>query len=301
VQPGGPPRRERPAPTTSISAPATTTNTPHAAYTDLSFFTCKRPYHPRGGQPVQLPDRIQRYPVFTHLLVAPYNLHPRIQELIGREADHARRRASQRRHSSVKMNNLVDGETIDISSRLTGRRAHRFDGRGTCCLVPASGSEASISGCAARRPLSSNTPVLLFENHGGDALVLAGSADWNAAAISSAASRSCSDRGSGASQARGRRAVPDGVPGQRKIARSSTSTAPTCPCRVPRRTLFLRARLLMRRRRSGRVRLNKSCPHSCKPAFTGCCAPHVLLIDSAWPASRSDCGTVAASVSECFR
>ena len=76
-----------------------------------------------------------RSPEFNHLLVAPYNLHARIQELIAREADHAR--AGRPARILAKMNNLVDKTTIDnlYAASQAGVRIDLIV-RGTCCLVP---------------------------------------------------------------------------------------------------------------------------------------------------------------------
>jgi polyphosphate kinase len=119
-----------------------------------------------------------RSPSFQHLLVAPYNLHTRIQELIGREAEHAR--AGQPARILAKMNNLVDGSTIE-NLYAASRAGVRIDliVRGTCCLVPGIhglSENIRVRGTVGR--YLEHARAFYFENHGGDSLVLAGSADW---------------------------------------------------------------------------------------------------------------------------
>ena len=148
------------------------------AYTDLSFFTCKDHITREVASLFNSLTGFSRSPVFTHLLVAPYNLHPRIQELIGRETDHAR--AGQPARILVKMNNLVDGETINnlYAASQAGVRIDLMV-RGTCCLVPGvPGLSEHIRVRSTVGRYLEHARCFYFENHGGEALLLAGSADW---------------------------------------------------------------------------------------------------------------------------
>jgi polyphosphate kinase len=148
------------------------------AYTDLSFFTCRDPITREVASLFNSLTGFSRSPRFTHLLVAPFNLHPRIQELIGREADHAR--AGRPARILVKMNNLVDGATID-NLYAASRAGVRIDlmVRGTCCLVPGvAGLSEHIRVRSTVGRYLEHARLFYFENHGGKSLVLAGSADW---------------------------------------------------------------------------------------------------------------------------
>ena len=119
-----------------------------------------------------------RSPEFNHLLVAPYNLHARIQELIAREADHAR--AGHPARIMAKMNNLVDQSTIDhlYAASQAGVRIDLIV-RGICCLVPGvRGLSENIRVRAIVGRFLEHARAFYFENHGGEPLVLAGSADW---------------------------------------------------------------------------------------------------------------------------
>ena len=119
-----------------------------------------------------------RSPEFHHLLVAPYNLHARVQELIGREAEHAR--AGRPARILAKMNNLVDRSTIDhlYAASQAGVRIDLIV-RGTCCLVPGiKGLSENIRVRSIVGRHLEHARAYCFENHGGEPLVLAGSADW---------------------------------------------------------------------------------------------------------------------------
>jgi polyphosphate kinase len=148
------------------------------AYTDLSFFTCKDNITREVASLFNSLTGFSRSPKFKHLLVAPYNLHPRIQELISREADHAR--AGQPARILGKMNSLVDGETIDnlYAASQAGVRIDLMV-RGTCCLVPGlAGLSDNIRVRSTVGRYLEHARCFYFENHGGESLVLAGSADW---------------------------------------------------------------------------------------------------------------------------
>jgi polyphosphate kinase len=147
-------------------------------YTDLSFFTCRNHITSEVASLFNSLTGFSRSPSFHHLLVAPYNLHPRIQELIGREADHAR--AGQPARILAKMNSLVDGSTIE-NLYAASRAGVRIDliVRGTCCLVPGVkglSENIRVRGIVGR--YLEHARAFYFENHGGESLVLAGSADW---------------------------------------------------------------------------------------------------------------------------
>ena len=147
-------------------------------YTDLSFFTCHDHITREVASLFNSLTGFSRSPKFRYLLVAPYNLHPSIQELIGREADHAR--AGQPARILAKMNSLVDGATIDnlYAASQTGVKIDLIV-RGTCCLVPGIvGLSENIRVRSTVGRYLEHARIFYFENHGGESLVLAGSADW---------------------------------------------------------------------------------------------------------------------------
>jgi polyphosphate kinase len=147
-------------------------------YSDLSYFTSR----------VNITDDIAhlfnaltgygRAPVFKHLLAAPYNLHRRIGELIGREAANAR--AGKPARIIAKMNSLVDKATID-SLYAASQAGVKIDliVRGVCCLVPGvKGLSENIRVRSIVGRFLEHARVFYFENTGGEALILLGSADW---------------------------------------------------------------------------------------------------------------------------
>jgi polyphosphate kinase len=148
------------------------------AYTDLSFLTCKDHITSEVASLFNSLTGFSRSPKFKHLLVAPYNLHSRIQELIAREAEHAR--AGLPARILVKMNSLVDGETIN-NLYAASRAGVSIDMmvRGTCCLVPGiAGLSDNIRVRSTVGRYLEHARCFYFENHGGESLVFAGSADW---------------------------------------------------------------------------------------------------------------------------
>jgi polyphosphate kinase len=148
------------------------------SYTDLSFFTCRDHLTREVASLFNALTGFGRSPEFHHLLVAPFNLHDRIQALIAREADNAR--AGRPARLLAQMNNLVDKTTIDnlYAASQAGVRIDLIV-RGTCCLVPGiKGLSENIRIRSIVGRYLEHARAFYFENHGGEPLVLAGSADW---------------------------------------------------------------------------------------------------------------------------
>ncbi|MFA6962545.1 MAG: polyphosphate kinase 1 [Opitutaceae bacterium] len=148
-------------------------------YTDLSYFTAREELTADAANLFNTLTGFSRQPVFEHLLVAPYNLHSRIQELIQRETDNAT--AGKPARIIVKMNSLVDKITID-KLYAASRAGVKIDiiVRGVCCLVPAvKGLSDNIRVRSIVGRYLEHARAFYFENSGGtEPLVLAGSADW---------------------------------------------------------------------------------------------------------------------------
>lgn len=148
-------------------------------YTDLSYFTAREELTSDVANLFNTLTGFSREPVFEHLLVAPFTLHRRIQELIQREADNAA--AGRPARIIAKMNSLVDKATID-SLYAASRAGVKIDiiVRGVCCLVP--GVKGLSENIRVRSIVSrylEHARAFYFENSAGDEpLVLAGSADW---------------------------------------------------------------------------------------------------------------------------
>ncbi|MSU66048.1 MAG: polyphosphate kinase 1 [Opitutus sp.] len=147
-------------------------------YTDLSYFTARLNITRDVAQLFNTLTGFGRSPRFQHLLVAPYDLHQRLNALIQREA----RRAAAGRPARIiaKMNSLVDKATID-SLYAASQAGVKVDliVRGTCCLVPGlSGLSENIRVRSLVGRFLEHTRIFYFENAGGDPVILAGSADW---------------------------------------------------------------------------------------------------------------------------
>jgi polyphosphate kinase len=147
-------------------------------YTDLSLFTSRESITSDAINLFNSLTGFSRAPEFHHLLVAPFNLHQRIQELIQRETDHAA--AGRPARIIAKMNSIVDKATID-NLYLASQAGVQIDliVRGICCLVPGvRGLSENIRVRSIVGRFLEHARLFYFENHGGEPLVLAGSADW---------------------------------------------------------------------------------------------------------------------------
>ncbi len=147
-------------------------------YTDLSYFTTRAGITKDVAQLFNTLTGFGRSPVFRHLLVAPYNLHRRIGELIQREAKNAA--AGKPARIIAKMNALVDQATIE-SLYAASQAGVKIDliVRGVCCLVPGvKGLSENIRVRSLVGRFLEHARAIYFENAGGEPLILAGSADW---------------------------------------------------------------------------------------------------------------------------
>lgn len=147
-------------------------------YTDFSFFTVREDI---TGEIAHLFNTLTGFglsPEFERLIIAPYNLHERLQEQIEVETENARQGKPAR--MIAKLNNLVDQATIDhlYEASCAGVKIDLIV-RGTCCLVPGvRGLSENIRVRSIVGRFLEHSRVFYFENHGGARLFFAGSADW---------------------------------------------------------------------------------------------------------------------------
>jgi polyphosphate kinase len=147
-------------------------------YTDLSYFTSRKSLTADVALLFNSLTGLGRSPAFRHLLVAPYNMHRRILELIAREATNAR--AGKPARIVAKMNALVDKSVID-ALYAASRAGVKVDliVRGICCLVP---EMPDLSENIRVRSLVGrfleHARIYYFENAGHAPVLMAGSADW---------------------------------------------------------------------------------------------------------------------------
>ena len=146
-------------------------------YTDLSLLTCRESLTAEVAELFNTLTGLGRAPEFRHLLVAPFNLHERIQGLIAAEAVHAA--AGRPARIIAKMNKLVDPVTIDAlyAASAAGVPIDLIV-RATCCLIPGQkGLSENIRLRSLVGRFLEHARIFYFEN-GGDPLVFCGSADW---------------------------------------------------------------------------------------------------------------------------
>jgi polyphosphate kinase len=147
-------------------------------YTDLSLFTARPEIGADVANLFNSLTGFSRSPEFQHLLVAPFSLHRRINELIAKESENAE--AGKPARIIAQMNSLVDKATID-NLYLASRSGVKIDliVRGVCCLVPGvKGLSENIRVRSIVGRFLEHTRAFYFENHGKDPVILAGSADW---------------------------------------------------------------------------------------------------------------------------
>jgi polyphosphate kinase len=146
-------------------------------YTDLSLLTCNAEIAAEVAELFNALTGFGRSPDFKHLIVAPFNLHSRIQELIATEAANAA--AGKPARIIAKMNKLVDKVTIDnlYAASQAGVQIDLIV-RATCCLVP--GVKGLSENIRVRNIVGrylEHARIYFFEN-GGAPLLFAGSSDW---------------------------------------------------------------------------------------------------------------------------
>jgi polyphosphate kinase len=146
-------------------------------YTDFSLLTCREHLAAEVAQLFNTLTGLGRTPEFKHLLVAPFNLHSRTQELIAAEAANAA--AGKPARIIAKMNKLVDPVTIEnlYAASQAGVKIDLIV-RATCCLVP--GLKGLSENIRLRNIIGrflEHARVFYYEN-AGEPLVYCGSADW---------------------------------------------------------------------------------------------------------------------------
>jgi len=146
-------------------------------YSDVSLFTCRPDFGEDATNLFNLLTGICQFQGMRKLLVAPFDLHQRLLELIGREAEHARRGLPAR--IIAKMNSLVDEKVIEALYRAS-QAGVKIDliVRGICCLRPGvKGVSSNITVRSIVDRFLEHSRIYYFENACQPA-VLVSSADW---------------------------------------------------------------------------------------------------------------------------
>ena len=146
-------------------------------YTDLGLFTCR----PEMGEDVtnffNLLTGICQYQRLRKLILAPFELHRRVIQLIERERENARRGLPAR--VIAKVNSLADRETIE-ALYLASQAGVQIDliVRGICCLRPGvKGLSENIQVRSIVDRFLEHSRIYYFENACRPE-VFVGSADW---------------------------------------------------------------------------------------------------------------------------
>ena len=145
-------------------------------YTDFSLLTSRPTLTTEAASLFNVLTGMSETAHFDELLVAPFNLTPRLLELINRER--ANRRAGRPSGIFVKANGLVDQEIIDTLYAASGEGVPTdLLIRGICCLRPGlPGISETIRVRSIVDRFLEHSRIYLFTN-GGDPLVFLGSAD----------------------------------------------------------------------------------------------------------------------------
>ncbi len=146
-------------------------------YTDLGLLTCRPEFGEDATNLFNLLTGICQFQGMRRLVVAPFDLHRRLLELIQRETDNARRGLPAR--IIAKVNSLAEPEIIAALYRASqaGVKIELII-RGVCCLRPGvSGLSENIRVRSIVGRFLEHPRIYYFEN-ACDPDVFIGSADW---------------------------------------------------------------------------------------------------------------------------
>ena len=146
-------------------------------YTDLSLFTCRAEFGEDATNLFNLLTGICQFPGMSKLVVAPFDLHRKLLQLIAREAEHARRGLPAR--IIAKFNSLVEPELIQAlyAASQAGVKIDLIV-RGICCLRPGvPGQSENITVRSIVDRFLEHSRIYYFENACQPEMFV-GSADW---------------------------------------------------------------------------------------------------------------------------
>jgi polyphosphate kinase len=146
-------------------------------YTDLGLFTCRPDFGEDATNLFNLLTGISQFQGMRKWLVAPFEIHQRVLQLIGRETENARRGLPAR--IIAKINSLADRQTIQAlyEASAAGVTVDLIV-RGICCLRPGvKGLSDNITVRSIVDRFLEHSRIYYFEN-GCRPEVFIGSADW---------------------------------------------------------------------------------------------------------------------------
>ena len=145
-------------------------------YTDLSLLTCRAEFGEDATNLFNILTGICQFQGMQKFVVAPFDLHTKLLQLIARETEHARRGLPAR--IIAKFNSLVEPQLIEAfyAASLAGVKIDLII-RGICCLRPGvAGLSENISVRSIVDRFLEHSRIYYFEN-ACQAEVYAGSAD----------------------------------------------------------------------------------------------------------------------------
>ncbi len=146
-------------------------------YTDFGFFTSDERLTREAERIFRILCREKKKGKFEHLLVAPFTLRERCEEMIEREIKHARK--GRNAFIIAKVNSLEDAQMIATLYKASqaGVKIHLIV-RGVCCLIPGvKGLSENIEVVSIVDRFLEHARVFLFHNNGDEKYFLS-SADW---------------------------------------------------------------------------------------------------------------------------
>ena len=146
-------------------------------YTDLSLLTCRAEFGEDATNLFNLLTGICQFPGMSKLVVAPFDLHAKLLQLVAREAGNARRGLPAR--VIAKLNSLVEPELIEAlyAASQAGVKIELII-RGICCLRPGvPGLSENITVRSIVDRFLEHSRIYYFEN-ACQPEVFVGSADW---------------------------------------------------------------------------------------------------------------------------
>jgi polyphosphate kinase len=146
-------------------------------YTDLSLLTCRPEFGEDATNLFNLLTGICQFPGMSKFVVAPFELHARLLQLIARETENAKRGLPAR--IIAKCNSLVEPELIEAlyTASQAGVKIDLII-RGICCLRPGvAGLSENITVRSIVDRFLEHSRIYYFEN-ACQPEVFVGSADW---------------------------------------------------------------------------------------------------------------------------
>ncbi|MFC2088805.1 polyphosphate kinase 1 [Calditrichota bacterium] len=146
-------------------------------YTDFGFFTTDKKLTKEIKQVFKYLEGKTKTVKFNHLLVAPFNMRKKFNELINNEIENAKK--GKKAEIILKLNSLQDQKMIEKLYSASNAGVHiKIIVRGICCLLPGvKNLSENIEAISIVDRFLEHTRVYVFHNDGDEKYYIA-SADW---------------------------------------------------------------------------------------------------------------------------